>query len=157
MKDINWVENELEGVAINDGRLVKRLIKTAKILSKFPACSIPEACNNWSETKATYRLLDNEKVSQTIIIESHRQETIKRINKLDKILIVQDTTFLDYSDHPATEGLGLYSTSDKSKGILNHTALALTPNGVPLGLLAQKFWTRDPEQKENEISDVIFQ
>jgi hypothetical protein len=58
------------------------------------------------------------------------------------VLAVQDTTSLDYTAHPATTGLGVLNDS-KHQGFLVHTTLAITPDRVPLGLLAQEVWTRD--------------
>jgi hypothetical protein len=56
---------------------------------------------------------------------------------------VQDTTELAWTAHPATMGLGplAYPTH---QGLLVHTTRALTPERLPLGLLAQQVWARDP-------------
>ncbi|HEX9058962.1 MAG TPA: IS4 family transposase, partial [Clostridia bacterium] len=101
----------------------------------------------WAETKATYRLLDNNKVTSEAILMSHKRQTIERMRKYDTVLCVQDTTSLDFSDHPATEGLGLYSDSETAKGLLMHTTMAVSTDGLPLGILAQQIWTRDPEER----------
>jgi hypothetical protein len=58
-------------------------------------------------------------------------------------LAVQDTTLLDYSHHPATTGLGPLATPAQ-QGLFAHSTLTLTPARLPLGLLAQQTWTRDP-------------
>jgi len=147
MYESSWVYDELSNVAIKDKRLVNRLIKTAVKLAEHPHCSIPEACGKWAEAKGTYRLLNNPKLSPEAVIMSHRQQTIRRMKGHKIVLDIQDTTSLDYADHPCTEGLGLYSTSEDSKGILLHTSLAVSVTGVSFGLLSQKFWTRDPEER----------
>jgi hypothetical protein len=143
----NWAVSEFASITISDERIVKRLIKTTNLLAQHPHCSIPEACNGWAETKATYRLLDNDKETPEAIIMSHKLQTIERMRKYDKILCVQDTTSLNFSKHPATEGLGLYSDSETAKGLLMHTAMAVTTDGVPLGILSQQIWTRDPQER----------
>jgi len=56
---------------------------------------------------------------------------------------VQDTTELDWTAHPATTGLGPLA-HPAHQGLLVHTTLALTPERLPLGLLAQQVWARDP-------------
>jgi hypothetical protein len=143
----NWAEIEFSKITISDERIVKRLIKTTDLLSQHPHCSIPEACNGWADTKATYRLFDNNKVTAEAILMSHKLQTIERMKKYDKILCVQDTTSLDFSKHPATEGLGLYSDSEFAKGLLVHSTMAVTTEGVPLGVLSQQVWTRDPQNR----------
>lgn len=147
MYEFSWVYNELSNAAIKDKRLVDRLIKTTVKLAEHPQCPIPEACGNWADTKGTYRLFDNPKVSPEAIIMSHRQQTIERMKGHKIVLDIQDTSTLDFSDHPCTEGLGSCSSSEDSLGALVHTSLAASVAGVPLGVLSQKAWVRDPEEK----------
>jgi hypothetical protein len=62
------------------------------------------------------------------------------------ILAVQDTTFIDYAGHRATEGLG--PMNDKNGwGLLCHGTLAFTPEGLPLGVLGLRLWARDPKRR----------
>jgi len=58
-------------------------------------------------------------------------------------LAVQDTTEADWTSLRATEGLGPLGHT-ACQGLLVHTTLAITPDRVPLGLLAQQVWARDP-------------
>lgn len=143
----HWITAELSNAPINDKRLVSRLVKTAVLLAEKPHATIPEACGNWSETKGAYRLLSNDKMSQEAVIMSHRLQTIERMKEHKIVLDIQDTTTLDYTQHPNIAGMGLCTTSEKTKGILAHSSLAVTTSGCPLGLLYQKFWTRDPEER----------
>jgi hypothetical protein len=115
-------------------------------LAAQPQASIPQACLDWAATKATYRLLDNDKVSDEKIYAPHYARTQQRLVGQALVLAVQDTTLLDFSHHPQTEGLGPIGTKkQKSRGMLTHTALLLTTGGLPLGLGSQKTWTRDEE------------
>ena len=50
---------------------------------------------------------------------------------------------LDWTTHPATTGLGPLG-HPAHRGLHVHTTLAFTPERVPLGLLAQQGWARDP-------------
>jgi len=59
------------------------------------------------------------------------------------VLAVQGTTELDFSGHPATGGLGPIGRGWET-GLLVHTTLAVSPEGLPLGLLAQEVWARPP-------------
>ncbi|MCM3701514.1 IS4 family transposase [Paenibacillus macerans] len=61
-------------------------------------------------------------------------------------LCVQDTTGVSYGQRDKTDGLGEYNDS-KAKGLLTHSALLLTTSGLPLGLLYQKTWAREPKPK----------
>lgn len=147
MYENHWITKELSNAPIKDKRLVNRLVKTGLLLAERPHASIPDACGDWSKTKGAYRLLDNNKMSPEAIIMSHRIQTINRMKKHKVILAVQDTTTLNYTHHPEVANLGLCTTSENTKGILVHSSLAVTTDGSPLGLLHQKFWTRDPEER----------
>jgi hypothetical protein len=41
-------------------------------------------------------------------------------------------------------GLDDYGSDGKSKGLIVHSTIAVTPNGIVQGLLDQKIWARDP-------------
>lgn len=56
----NWAMEELRGIRLGDRRLERRLIRIAERLTERPALSIPAACKNWAETKATYRFLSSD-------------------------------------------------------------------------------------------------
>jgi hypothetical protein len=136
--------DEFQNVPLNDMRLINRLIFIATVLEQNPEKSIPEAFQDWAGTKAAYRFLDNDKVTPEAIQASHRQQTLERMKKHLIVLILQDTTVFDYTSHPNTEGLGPYSTSLNTLGLLMHSVLVVTTTGVPLGVLYQDIWARDP-------------
>ena len=48
----------------------------------------------------------NERVSYKAIIEVQRQETLARVKGEAVVLLVKETTSLDFTGHPATVGLG---------------------------------------------------
>jgi hypothetical protein len=79
------------------------------------------------------------------IRQAHFADTADRTRHCDLVLLPSDTTFLDYTDHAAVEGLG-YWNKPHQKGLCLHSTLALTPDGTPLGLLTQTSWCRDPAQ-----------
>jgi Transposase DNA-binding len=58
---------------------------------------MPSACHGWAETVAAYRFLDNPALGLQEILASHKQATLARMQAQDVVMLVQDTTFLDYS------------------------------------------------------------
>ena len=71
-----------------------------------------------------------------VILDAHSEATIERIKQQRVVLAPQDTTTLNYSTHPMTQGLGPTNTADdKSIGLLLHDTLAFTEDGTPLGVL----------------------
>jgi hypothetical protein len=84
----------------------------------------------------------NQRVSHEAIIEELRGETQGRMHGLKRVLLVQDTTSLDYSGHQATEGLGPLENK-WMKGVFVHSTLSVSEGGLPLGVLGQQVWSRD--------------
>ena len=58
------------------------------------------------------------------------------------MLAIQETTDLDFTGHPATQGLG-YLERSYLRGIQVHSILAASESGVPQGLLPQRVGVRD--------------
>ena len=104
--DISWTVEEFSKIDLEDKRLNKRCRKIASDLEQQPTEPINQACEDWMDTKAAYRFFDNPKVTPDKIIAAHRGRTVKRMKKHELVLAIQDTSFLNYSHHPQTEGLG---------------------------------------------------
>ena len=140
----DWVTLELGTAKLGDKRRTDRLIEITKSLAKKPSSSIPLAMKGQAGLKAAYRFFDNDDIEEKAIIESHVQSTYQRIKEVKVVLAPQDTTFIDWTHHPETEGLGLLATKNRM-GLVVHSTIAITPERVALGVLQQQVWTRDPE------------
>ncbi len=139
-----WLEREFRHVNLGDKRLIARLIKTTTLLEGKASGSINQSCKSWREAKGTYRLLSNKKFNPEEIYSSHYKETGERIKGNKYVCSVQDTSNLDFDSHIKTKGLGSISKAyTKHKmGLMVHTALMLTMEGLPLGLSSQQCWAR---------------
>lgn len=143
----DWIKHECAHAEFGDPRLRARLVRLLADFSRQPQASIPQACGSWSQTLAAYRFFDNDKVSMKSILASHQHATLDRMRAHRVILAAQDTSFLNFTPHPTTRGLGpIGSTQDGAVGLALHATLALTPEGEPIGLLDAQCWARDPKQ-----------
>jgi hypothetical protein len=145
MMDGTWAELEFDTAELGDRRLTRRLQELAGRLAAQPTASLPVACVDGAELKAAYRFFANDQGRPEAVLASHVQATVARLAGEAVVLAVQDTTTLDYTGHPATTGLGVLNDL-KHQGFLVHTTLAITPERVPLGLLAQEVWTREASE-----------
>jgi hypothetical protein len=60
------------------------------------------------------------------------------------VLAIQDTSYLNFSSHKKTRGLGPIGDSrSAAQGLVTHNILAVTAQGLPLGLLEQISWARE--------------
>ena len=141
-----WAEGEFKDIKFGDKRIESRFTSVAEKFSTQPQVPINQACDDWADTKATYRLFHNEKVKPDLILSPHQKRTQERMERHPLVLAAQDTTYMNYTKHTKTSGLGSIGTEDQDlRGLLNHTTLVMTPEGLPLGVLSQKIWARDDE------------
>jgi hypothetical protein len=90
--------------------------------------------------KGFYGFVDSTRddVTSEAIMAGHRERTIGRMMNQSFVLVLQDTTDLNFASRHETEGLGVVGTNQtgaKSYGLQLHTSLALSEDGVPLGVL----------------------
>jgi hypothetical protein len=157
LANAEWCRQEFASVDLGDRRLNQRLIQTAAMMAQQPLSSLNQACPVWADTKAAYRLFANDRVQSSAILDAHRQSTLARIQGHSRILVIQDSTTLNFNNHIETEGLGPIGsrarTREQSQGLWMHTALAVLPHrdplqrdGLPLGILDQQIWARAQEK-----------
>jgi hypothetical protein len=147
----DWIEAELGGANLGDRRLTARLLQiTGQFFSK-PLANIPEACGSLTAANGTYRFLDNERITWQAILDPHYRATEERVKNEKLVLVAQDTTTLNYSSHPHTQGLGpIGSGNEKHQGLIVHDTVAFTPQGTPLGLLNVQCWAREGSGHRHE-------
>lgn len=133
--------------SFDDRRLSKRFERLVDSLVEHPEASVPEACGSWASVQAAYRFFSNAAVDPAAVIDSLAEATLARCVGLDQVLVVQDTSSLDYTRHRATVDLGVLEHPAR-RGLFVHTSLAVTPGGVPVGLLGQKIWARPPAEPD---------
>ncbi len=139
-----WAVEEVGGAVVGDTRRTARLIPLASVLGAQPAASVPQATDDPTMLKAAYRFFSTSSIAAEAIVARHVHATHRRMQAVPLVLAGQDTGVLDDRHVPATEGLGPLA-SPTQQGVLMHRTLALTPEHVPLGRLAQQIGTRDPD------------
>ena len=151
----HWSDQEVDEAAFKDARLGRRFADLLKQLGDGMGGSIPFACQDWASTKAAYRFFSNTKMEEGDILSGHFAATRARYDACDgPILLLQDTTEFTYQRRkPHAVGFTKSINSGRDNegrlrhhavcGILMHSSLAVTVEGLPLGLAAVKFWNRD--------------
>lgn len=120
--------------------------------------SIPCACQDWAAVKAAYRFLADPRVTEAGLLAGHFEAARARARVQatpGTILILHDTMeFVFHRESAAEFGLlgrpcldpgrqpGRQWRQFTLRGLLMHSSMAVTLQGVPLGLTAAKFWSR---------------
>lgn len=162
-----WIEDETKGCVFPDRRLETRFRKVLGSLSKGIGNSLPLACQDWAGTKAAYRFLANPRVDEGAILAGHFEATRMRFAKSDCLaLVLHDTTELSYQ-RTRFETIGKTGKSYTGResggrprmhtvcGLLMHSSLVVTTEGLPLGLAAVRFWTRKKFKGTNALKGKV--
>lgn len=158
-----WIEGELSSRNLGDQRLVERLRRLLHQLQDAIGQPLPLACQDWAGTKAAYRFFANERFGEDAILAGHFAATAGRCAATGgPILVVQDTTDFAYRwTKPETVGAINRAPTGRDRsgnlrlhtqcGLLMHSSLVVTPERLPLGLAAAKFWTRSKFNGTNAL------
>ena len=140
---MDWAADETEASDLGDERLNRRYTIVLDQLSSNPSASIPTALGGWSEINAAYRFFKNPNVTVEDLLEPHRERTIERMREQKVVLLVQDTTELDYTKKSKKiKGLGALNRGNRYGAHL-HPTVAFTPDKLCLGVTSARMLIRD--------------
>jgi hypothetical protein len=152
-----WAEKEFGGAPLGDERLSKRLVNVAGAKAGTPGrafCGVAQG--DAAAVKGYYRLIDmpeDSAVTMDNILQPHRDRTVRRMLGQQTVLCVQDGSDLNYNGLAACTGLGEIGsnqTGAKSRGLHLHTTLAISPSGLPLGVLKAQCLAPEPKAPEDK-------
>jgi len=142
----NWVDAEFGKVDLGHEDRNQRFVRIVTAKAQQPSASYTECfAGNRHELKAYYRLIDSEaeEVNPESMLQAHRERTIGRMKKCRRVLGIQDTTDLDFSERLHCNGLGdigKNQTGAVSQGLKMHSLLTVSEPGVPLGVLKTQIY-----------------
>ncbi len=154
-----WAEQEFGGAPLGDERWSKRLVKSAMMQAEDPIRAFSGvARGDWAAVKGYYRFIDQPDGSAATmenVLAPHREQTLRRMKAQKIVLCIQDGTDLDYNALAECEGLGVIGTNQtgaESRGLHLHSTLAVTGEGLPLGMLRTQCWAPESRPKEDTRS-----
>jgi hypothetical protein len=144
---LQWAEDTFGNVRLGDQRRTERAVAIASAIAHNPAASLPAQMQDDAATEAAYRFLQMPKVSYEQLIEPHVAQTRAQASQQPQVLLIQDTTEVDYQQHPTTTGLGPIGNGSHH-GYLVQSVLAVVPQSREvLGLMHQEPFLRQPAPK----------
>jgi hypothetical protein len=152
-----WAAEVAAHAKLPDKRLNRRFAEIAATFADKPLDSIPQACGSSHVAKATYRFLQNKRVAAHDLLHALTSVTVEYCRRQQVVLAIHDTTSVNYSTLSNTTGLGPIGNSEKARGLYLHSTLAVSPDGVPLGLLHQECWSRPLEKRAVDSHSLVMQ
>ncbi len=142
-----WAESTFGSVHLGDQRRTKRAVALAQAIAHDPAGSLPAQMQDEAATQAAYRFLQTPDVTYEKLIRPHVEQTRAQAREPKQVLLIQDTTEVDYQHHPTTTGLGPIGNGSHH-GYLLQSVLAVLPGSRQvLGLMHQEPFLRQPAPK----------
>jgi Transposase Tn5 dimerisation domain len=141
---VQWARSNFTGVALGLDCRRERLIYSAARLALHPGASLPSLFNP-KDLRCFYSLLHRKEASHQALLAGHFALTKQAMQGPDVILVVHDTTELDFTSHKALHcHLGPIGNG-KGFGLLQHNSLAVrATDGWLLGLAHQQLVARQP-------------
>lgn len=136
-----WAAQEFAGARLADPRQIRSVQAIAAALAETPHRSLTAACGP-ARRQAAHRIFEHPKTSIDGLLAGHYEGTAARCRDLPLVLVASDTCFFVYQQAQIV-GLAQVNQSQKSRALIAHAALALTPDGTPLGVVALDCWGED--------------
>jgi hypothetical protein len=137
---------DFPGLDLGDVRRNERFVTIIQNITTQPGSSIPKRNESWYDTKATYEFFKNEHVSVADLQRVIELYGASQLEQVQEILVIHDSSNISFNDLQA-EGLG-YLDSKEGRGIMCHSSIAVSTEGLPLSLVHQHTWTRKLESLE---------
>src|SRR2546421_6303043 len=137
-----WAEQTFGEVRLGHRSRRERAVTMAAAIAADPAASLPAQMGSEAGLHAAYRFLQTPEVSYEQLIRPHVEQTREAMGQQKRVLLIQDTTEVDYQHHPTTTGLGPIGNGSHH-GFLLQTVLAVEPaSRQVLGLAHQEPFLR---------------
>jgi len=138
-----WAEQTFANAALGDPRRRRRLVQSAARIAAHPEKAFTQVFD-WNELRGFYRLCNQTAATTAAVQTPHWQQTRQAMSQQPLVLILHDTTELDYSRHHHLAGRGQIG-NELGKGFLQHNSLAVLPQPRQvLGLAFQQWKVRQP-------------
>ena len=127
----------------------QRLVQNAGQAAQHPAGTMTEVFGAQHRARdAAYDFFENPSVSAASIAEAHQRRTAERCVGQPFVFVPVDGSSLQFPDGKEQKGLGFIgSYKAGARGLKVLTAIAVSPDGVPLGVLGQAWWLRKGKVK----------
>jgi hypothetical protein len=138
-----WAREEFGGAALGDERRRARLVSMAAGAAQRPGGRVSEVFLSSAERQGAYDFLESSHVEPAPIAAAIASACAKRCRDLPYVFVPVDGSSLTLVDHAREKDFGVIgSYTQDGRGLKVISAMALTPDGVPLGLAALEWWTR---------------
>lgn len=140
----DWAEEVFGDAELGDIRRTRRLVRMAAAASRGPSGRLSDVYESAAERQGAYDFIESEHVKAQRICASVVTSTARSCNAHEWVYVPLDGTSIKLWDgtggHKDFGGIGTYHNG--ATGLKLNNALAVAPDGVPIGVAAQVWWRR---------------
>ena len=107
-----------------------------------PSGTVSGACRTMASREGAFRLLESRAISSEAVVAAAASAGARRCAGYSRVIVALDATSLSLTNRPRGDLGAVGSWKQGARGVHVMTALALAPDGAPLGICAQKYWSR---------------
>jgi hypothetical protein len=142
-----WAVEQFGQVDLGDTRRNGRLVRMAIAACMRPSGKVAAVFPKDQQREAAYDFLENEEVEVDEIIAGLARATVQRCEEHAFVFVPVDGTSISVVDRKGERDFGrIGSDQQGARGLKVIDALAVDPQGTPVGLLGLTWWTRSSER-----------
>lgn len=140
-----WAQDEFGKAEVEDARWRRRLVLVAEQAARRPGGKVTEVISGSAERQGAYGLLESGAVAASAIAKGMFRACAERCAGERFVFCPTDGSSLTLVDRAKKKFGPVGSRNFGIQGLKVISVLAVSANGVPLGLTGQAWWTRSPE------------
>jgi len=138
-----WAEEEFGSVELGDSRRTARLVAMAAGACRRPSGRVAAVFTKDAQREGAYDFLESEHVASEEMMAGLASATVRRCAGLPFVFVPTDGTSVTVSDWTGERDFGrIGSDNNGARGLKVVDALAVDPQGTPVGLLGLTWWAR---------------
>lgn len=148
-----WARETFETTPLGDVRRTRRLVGIAAGAARRPSGKVSDVFDKSHEREGAYDFLENDAIPASAIGEMLYAASVEHAKAESLVYVVVDGSSLTLTDGDEAKGFGpIGSANCPVRGVQVMTALGVSRDGVPLGVLDQNFWARPPRVKRSRAA-----
>jgi hypothetical protein len=138
-----WACEELGEVRLGHAARNACAVQVLAMLARAAGSRVTDFCASSAERQQAYGFVENDRIEPTALTEAAAGAALRRAASVgDWCVVAVDGSSLNLADEFGAKGFGRVGAHASTRGLIVQTALAMSSDGVPTGVLAQEYWAR---------------
>jgi hypothetical protein len=144
---VAWVNEELEALVLGHAAREQCAREVLTLMARGSGTRVTDFTETSAQRQQAYGFIENEAVEPSALTASAAHASLGRLEEgMSWCIVPVDGSSLKLADEFGKKGFGRVGGQSSTRGLIVQTAMALSQRGVPLGLLAQRYWARSLEK-----------